>query len=292
MKNNIFKFIALSMLPLSLMSFKGNLGGIDSSYLAIKKAQENGEKELFAYSGSFANGNYSRRPVGPSTWEHEFSFNPPNSLYDRFVPGGRNILKIPMFYIEESVEKTLGGSLVFNVESDIYGNHKIPILSYGLSSESNDNNDNFASYLGKRYSFADGVYDHSVLIDKFAAIDLNSLLSSKIKDFDFRRVYSGSFSSGLSLVLHSPGDELAGVYFGGLGEKQNWVDFSPRFPVIEGGFRDGQTKDVYVNVDTPSSFDQIKAGISAYDLFGADVPVEYSVKEGSKEYDPNNIGIS
>lgn len=66
--------------------------------------------------------------------------------------------------------------------------------------------------------------------------------------------------------------------------------FDPPFISKHLKLNSGGTKDVYINVDSPSSLDEIKAGISAQDLFGADLPVQYAVKEGSKEYDSSKLG--
>lgn len=56
-----------------------------------------------------------------------------------------------------------------------------------------------------------------------------------------------------------------------------------------GGLKNGETKDIYVDVDKNYSKDTIISSVSAKDLFGQDVPV--TVTEGLDAFTPQTIGV-
>lgn len=304
MKNNIFKFISLSMLPLSLMSFKGNsqvsdLGssGINKSLPtpAVKIPDGHVPDELFAYSRR-AEGleGFSADATGPEAWDISLTFfagGLPSQPSTRLSPNSTHIVRIPQFWIEESNRLTRDAELNFEFTSPEYGTQKINLLKYYTSNDlKGDTGGSFDYYLNRRYIVGDGKDLDFQYYDNYALFDLNKLLISNLDGVDLTRLFSNNFEHRIVLHLYSVSNSM-NVKFGGEFANDSYVQFSPVFPVYSGNLKDGETKDVYVNLDSPSSLDQIKAGIKASDLFGADVAVQYSVKEGSKEYDPNNIGI-
>lgn len=89
----------------------------------------------------------------------------------------------------------------------------------------------------------------------------------------------------------STGSYATDTYSSGIGSAAwKWDDAIVVFVNDPNVLRDGESKDVYVNVDNPTTLDQIKTGIHLQDTFGNDVPVQYAVKDGSKEYDPSKLG--
>lgn len=64
---------------------------------------------------------------------------------------------------------------------------------------------------------------------------------------------------------------------------------SGKFTVMHYGIANGQTKDIFVDVDKNYSKDTIISSVSAKDLFGQDVPV--TVTEGLDTFTPQTIGV-
>lgn len=64
---------------------------------------------------------------------------------------------------------------------------------------------------------------------------------------------------------------------------------SGKFSVMHYGIANGQTKDIFIDVDKNYSKDTIISSVSAKDLFGQDVPV--TVTEGLDTFTPQTIGV-
>ena len=58
----------------------------------------------------------------------------------------------------------------------------------------------------------------------------------------------------------------------------------------DGELEDGETAEIYVNVDDPWTIDQILANVSAEDLLGEDVEVKCTEEEKAK-YDETKLGV-
>ena len=79
--------------------------------------------------------------------------------------------------------------------------------------------------------------------------------------------------------------------FGGLQAStlQNDFNFGIYLYNLKGELTDGETAEVYVNVDDPLTIDQILANVSAQDLLGEEVEVQCTATEKEK-YKPGTIG--
>ena len=79
--------------------------------------------------------------------------------------------------------------------------------------------------------------------------------------------------------------------FGGLQAStvQQDFNFSIQLYNLKGELTDGETAEVYVNVDDPLTIDQILANVSAQDLLGEEVEVQCTESEKQK-YKPGTIG--
>lgn len=79
--------------------------------------------------------------------------------------------------------------------------------------------------------------------------------------------------------------------FSGLQASSLQNDFSLRVSLynLKGELTDGETAEVYVNVDDPLTIDQILANVSAQDLLGEEVEVRCTEDEKAK-YKPDTIG--
>lgn len=241
MKKNAVKLIALSMLPLSLMSFKGKK---EVSSLSVMTESTVGRNIKKAYTPS-----YDTSKIGDSFFWSD---------YVSLMKTNRNESSVPIISgaIAETTEYSLDLSelwklpeaknkefaVVAFIRNDVYGNGKVEY---------------YQQFDEDEYS-AKTRFDWTVSL---VPVGTEGYLRSR---------------SLKNTIENSTIPEFHDIY-------AVFVD-DPHV------LKDGESKDVYVNVDSPTTLDQIKEGIHVQNSFGSDVPVEYKVKEGSSEYDPSRLG--
>lgn len=121
--------------------------------------------------------------------------------------------------------------------------------------------------------------------------------SFKMESIDGVGVGTPSLNSGTPYIWASRGtvqnsfNKTFSYTFSGLQAStvQNDFNFSIRLYNLKGELTDGETAEVYVNVDDPLTIDQILANVSAQDLLGEEVEVQCTEGEKAK-YKSDTIG--
>lgn len=293
MKKNAVKLIALSMLPLSLMSFKPmtpmSLKG--GPILKENISQQKSNRTNFgsySYSSDLYNQDlYATYTVFQPTQDNDF-----NTVY----------LYVPLFsalYNDENFAEPYQSFLL-----DFYKLKQVPPdgVSFEekgellLANHDERNQDmpfwNIPKESSKYVSFygTPGA-DSSLSQSSVLRVDLTAYYKDVLgfEYFDVKNPDYQEFNvrfSGPPPLRH---EQTRFV----IDEEGKIVDYkSLPVPYFEGEYHisSGGKKDVYVNIDNPISLDQIKSGIKGKDLFGSDVPLTYSVKKESSEYNPLRLG--
>lgn len=247
MKKNVVKLIALSMLPLSLMSFKGNE---EVSSLSVTTESTVGRNIKKAYTPTFDTSKISN-----------YDFNTAKNIESLLeVSYGRNEDGVDDFtrtYYGLKLNKLWGLPEAKNKEFAV-----LALVRFDYDPNTERKNPNFISNYRK---------------------------------FTWNDLYVADSSTGQKTINLIPfgaeGEIGTGDVGTDLGNPTSQWDAAYVFFVDDPNvLNDGESKEVYVNVDSPTTLDQIKEGIHLQNVFGTDLPVEYKVKEGSSEYNPSKLG--
>lgn len=302
MKKRIIKLIALSMLPMTLMSFKGNerLRQVDGNKIVGRINKAGNENPLRKEWGSYIwdSQNNNQQAYNGSLFNLDVSFQPTEENNFNYV-----YLYIPLFSVLQSPDENLAEmSQDFSLSTydmrllpeggaePVYSDKRFYIVSHDARNEADFwvINPKYSKYVSF-YGMVDEVSDMSQNCG--VKIDITAFYK-EILNADYFGTGAKDFT-GLTVVHSANHSESPDESKYIADEDGNKIDYEALpAPYYEGEYHlnSGEKKDVYVNVDNPTTLDQIKTGIHAKDLFGADVPVEYAVKEGSSEYNPSKLG--